>query len=113
MLDPRTWEGNRLADFALYLADLARRHDIAAMVEQPASSRMQHLPAWQRLKSQPCCQEWRADSCAHEIDFWDRINPKKPPLYASSLAHNGDDAKSGRERLSRPFRGTVVDAAHC
>ena len=54
----------------------------------------------------------RADSCTHEVDFWDRINPKKPPLYASSLAYSGDKAKFSRERLNQPFRGTVVDAAH-
>ena len=54
----------------------------------------------------------RSDSCSHEVDFWDRINPKKPPLYSSSMAYTGDKAKWSRERLSRPFRGTVVDAAH-
>ena len=54
----------------------------------------------------------RSDSCSHELDFWDRVNPKKPPLYSSSMTDTSDTAKWSRGRLSQAFRGMVVDAAH-
>ena len=53
----------------------------------------------------------RSDSCSHELDFWDRVNPNKPPLYMSAMTETGKEAKEMRQRLSQPFRGTVIDAA--
>jgi hypothetical protein len=52
----------------------------------------------------------RAESCAHDAEFWQRVNPKLAPLYFNNT---GDYDKKDHERRlkEQPFRGMMIEAA--
>ena len=62
--DEKTAVGNALAHRAFQLLAVADRYDAVAVMENPFSSYMRHLPSWQAIKELSSAMEVRCDSCS-------------------------------------------------
>ena len=61
--DPQTLTGNQLALRSLQSMDLADRHKVAALLENPFTSKIRYLPSWKHVESLPSVSCCRCDSC--------------------------------------------------
>lgn len=61
--DPQTLVGTQLALRSLQAMDLADRHVVAGLLENPFSSKIQYLPSWDHVQSLPSVSFCRCDSC--------------------------------------------------
>ena len=63
VLDPQTLTGNQLALRSLQSMDLADRHSVAALLENPFTSKIRYLPSWKHVEALPSVSLCRCDSC--------------------------------------------------
>ena len=61
--DPQTRVGTQLALRSLQAMDLADRHVVAGLLENPFSSKIRYLPSWDHVQSLPSVSFCRCDSC--------------------------------------------------
>lgn len=68
VIDEKTAVGNALAHRAFQLLAVADRFDAVAVMENPFSSYMRHLPSWQAISGLSSAMEVRCDSCRFGSD---------------------------------------------